>query len=204
MHVVHADRALAERIETSVAKDLALYAQACAAVDPEASVATAEVAGGLALFVAPGSPVNMLFGAGFAGPVTPADLNALDAFFAAHGTRGAVSLCPLADASFALALSARGWIITGFENVLARALEPGLARSGLPEAAPGIRVHIAETPAERAAWAGLSARAFCAPEAPDDEVTRLSRAAAVRDDVALFAASVGAGDAAAGALWVDG
>lgn len=203
MEPVHADRALAARIERSVTRDLERYAAACTTLDPGLRVATARLAGGLALFVAPGSPVNMLFGAGLDGAVTPADLDAIERFFAGHGTTAAISLSPLADESLIALLGARGWRLTDFESVLVRPLGDGGQALALPEPAPRVSVRIASEPADRALWAHVSAGGFSGPEAPPAEVARLASATTARDDVTLLLGSVGGVDAGAGALWVD-
>ena len=206
LSVLHADHSLAARIEHSVVRDLARYAEACGALDPTLRLATAHLAGGLALFVAPGSPVNMLVGAGLDGVVDPADLDALEAFYAQHGTRAAISLCPLADESLIARLGVRGWMLTDFENVLVRELDPATEpwRDVWAPFAPGIDVRVADNSAERALWARISAGAFSAPDEPSAEVLRLGEAGGARQDMTLLIASVDGTDAAAGALWVDG
>jgi len=192
---------LAERIERSVVRDLARYAEACRRLDPGLPVARGSFAGGLALYVAPGSPVNMIFGAGFDGPVTGADVEAVERFYTERGTLAAISLSPLADASLAATLGLRGWVLTDFENVLVHelsALEPPL-----PEAPPGVTISAAETPEQRFAWGRLSASAFEAPETPSAEVVRLGEAMAARDDSMLLTGLVDGEEAGTGALWID-
>lgn len=203
MGLLHANLALAARIERSVAADLARYAESCARLDPNLSVATEQLAGGLALYVAPGSPVNMLFGAGFAGLVEATELDAVERFFAERGTGAAISLSPLADESLITLLGMRGWMLTDFENVLVRRLAGGEEALVLPEPAPGVSVRVASSPAEREQWASVSAVAFSAPDEPTAEVTRLAAAAKARDDMVLLLASADGQDAGAGALWVD-
>jgi GNAT superfamily N-acetyltransferase len=199
---MHADHALAARIEHSVARDLERYASVCARLDESLHVATVHAAGGLAVFVAPGSPVNAWFGAGLDGPVDPADLSAVEEFYSAHGAGAAISLCPMADPSLIEQLALRGWALTDFENVLVRRLRP-LDFGQVEVPGPGVRVRLAETPAERAEWALLSARAFDAA-GPSLESVRLAEASAAREDVTLLIASVEDEDAAVGALWIDG
>jgi hypothetical protein len=201
---MHADHALAARIEHSVARDLERYASVCARLDETLHVATAHVAGGVAVFVAPASPVNMWFGAGLDGRVEPADIDAVEAFFTARGAGAAISLCPLADPSLALQLGARGWMLTDFENVLTRPLRPLDFGDDLELPANAVRVRLAETPAERSEWALLSAQAFGDPDEPLPETVRLAEASAAREDVTLLIASVEGEDAGVGALWVDG
>lgn len=196
-----ADRTLASRIERSVVRDVTRYAEACRRLDPDLPVACGAFAGGLALFIAPGSPVNMIFGAGFDGPVTGGDVEAVERFYAERGAQAAISLSPLADPTLAVTLGWRGWALTDFENVLVRGLGPGEPR--MPAAAAGVTILAAETADQRRAWSRLSATAFDAPELPEDEVVRLGDAMAVRDDSTLLTGLVDGEPAGTGALWID-
>jgi GNAT superfamily N-acetyltransferase len=198
----HADRALARRIECSVVRDLERYGAACARLDSSLSVASAHLAGGLALFVAPGSPVNMVFGAGLDGPVAGAEVESMEAFYGKRGELAAISLSPLADETLVAALGLRGWVLADFESVLVRRLGPDAPR--LPDVLADITIATAESTEQRRAWGRLSAGAFEAPQEPSPEVLRLGEAMAVRDDSTLLVGVVGGEDAGAGALWVDG
>ncbi|HEY5540577.1 MAG TPA: hypothetical protein VIL41_03880, partial [Coriobacteriia bacterium] len=198
-----ADRTLAERIERSVARDLEIYADTCARLDPALGVAQAAFAGGLALFLAPGSPVDMVYGAGFTGAVTTAEVDRVERFYAEHGARAAISLCPLADESLVAQLGVRGWMIADFENVLVRELVGAAEALELPRPAPGVGLRVASGPWDRARWAAVSSGAFSAPEPASAEVVRLGDALAARDDVTLLAGTVDGVDAGTGALWVD-
>ncbi len=205
MEPLHADRALAETIERSAARDLERYAEACHALDPGLALATERIAGGFALYVAPGSPLNVLLGAGLHGRVSPAEIDLLERFYMDRGTSAAVSLSPFADESLITLLGGRGWILTDFENVLVRQLA-GL--EGSPEAvestAEGAAVRVAGDPDERARWASISATASVIPDEASPEVARLSAASASRDDMTLLIGTVGGKDAGVAALWPDG
>jgi GNAT superfamily N-acetyltransferase len=112
--MVFADAALARRLEAAEAA----IARGC--VRPGA--ATLEVAGGCAVFAGAGSPLTQAVGLGLRGPVSPADLDSLAAFFRSRGAALRVEICPLADAGFLEALAARGCRVTEFNNVLAMPL----------------------------------------------------------------------------------
>ena len=203
MPPLFADRTLAERVERSVARDLELYAEACLRLEPGLGCEIRRFGGGIALFLAPDSPVNMIYGAGFGTSVSAEDFVAVERFYADHGTRAAISLSPLADEAFITQLGVRGWMLTDFENVLVRDLAGGLHTLGLPAPGPGVELHRAVTADERAAWAKLSSGAFRAPEAPSAEVVRLGEAMAAREDVTLLTGSVDGRSAGAAALWID-
>ena len=196
-----ADSILAERIERSVVRDLMRYAEACRRLDPGLPVACGSFAGGLALYIALRSPVNMIFGAGFDGPVTGADVQAVERFYAERAAQAAISLSPLADPSLAATLGLRGWVLTDFENVLIREL--GASELLVPETARGVTIAAAETREQRFAWGRLSASAFEAPGAPSAEVVRLGEAMAARDDSTLLTGLVDGEEAGTGALWID-
>lgn len=170
---LHADRHLAHRIESIVAAEMREFADATAALYPELGATWTVVGDGIAGFCGSDSAVNGTIGLGISVAVTEADLVAVERFFRDRGARPALSACPLADPSLAYLLSARGWVITGFENVLALSL--GDDDLALPHDA--IEIRIAETAEELEAWAELVAVGFSAPELPTAAESRLGRSA---------------------------
>ena len=64
-----ADAALAARLERVAAEDLATFADAARALDPASPAEVLRVAGGVALFAGPRSPINQAAGLGFDGEV---------------------------------------------------------------------------------------------------------------------------------------
>lgn len=109
-----ADLTLARRIEG------AQTAQALGCAPRDA--ASLEIAGGCAIFAGIDSPLTQAVGLGLNGGVSEADLDKMEAFFRSRGARVAIEICPLADAGFVEMLSARGYRIAQFDNVLARSL----------------------------------------------------------------------------------
>lgn len=195
-----ASHALATAIERSVARDLLLYAQKAAELEPDLDCATLSVAGGRAIWLAPNSPVNMAYGMGFAGPVSASEVKQVEEFFAERGARAAISLSPLADVSLPDVLARRGWVLTGYENVLALDLH----EFRLPELPRGVEVERVETSDDRDVWTRVGAEAFTAPEEPGPEHMRLARVMAERRDMVLLVGTVSGAHAGTGALWVDG
>ena len=114
--MVLAGVALARRIETAEAA----IARGCAA--QQAGSAILEAGGGLALFQGTDSPLTQTVGLGLSGPVSEAELNAIEGFFRLRGARVTIDLCPLADAGLLDALTRRGYRATEFNNVLVRPL----------------------------------------------------------------------------------
>ena len=79
-----------------------------------------------------------MLGLGVVAPVSDADLDAIEAFYAAHESPAQIELCPLAAPDVAPRLSMRGFVLQGFENQLARAL--GRRRIRIRIALPALRV----------------------------------------------------------------
>lgn len=83
-----------------------------------------------------GGPVDWWFnqavGLGMEGPVTEADLDALDAFYAELGCTPEVLVCPFAHESLTQGLARRGFALTGFETILFRGLGPDVDRLAPP------------------------------------------------------------------------
>jgi len=201
-----ADRKLAARLERAVARDLATFADTCMRLDPTLRAAQTQFAGGLALFLAPSSPVNMIYGAGFFGAVTAEEFDSVERFYAEMGTRAAISLCPLADEPLVAQLGVRGWMVTDFENVLVRELDGAEAPREplLPAPAPGVDVRVAHTPGELASWAAVSSAAFSAPQPASAESVRMGLGVAAGEDVTLLMGRLDGADAGTGALQMRG
>jgi GNAT superfamily N-acetyltransferase len=130
----------------------------------EPSAAVLDIAGGKAMLLAPNSPMNSVKGVGMAGPVTPADLNAIADFFRSRGSTAPVTFdaCPFADDSLAALIAARAWPFAGFEQVLWRPLIPSSSSPQLPPS-PTITT-IDQSRAEE--WSLLLARVFSGQENP--------------------------------------
>ncbi|WKG10018.1 GNAT family N-acetyltransferase [Nocardia sp. PE-7] len=77
-----------------------------------------EIAGGAACFAGPGSPLNKVVGVGFAGVPTVAQWEAVERAYAEVGAPVQVELAHLADPRIGADLTARGYRLTSFENVL--------------------------------------------------------------------------------------
>jgi GNAT superfamily N-acetyltransferase len=130
------------------------------AVGARAEVASLEVGGGRALFSVPGSPLNKMLGLGVRASVSDADLDAIEAFYASHGAPAQIELCPLAAADVAPRLSARGFVLQGFENEVACTLGDVVADA---PAAADLRVARASSD-EDEMWVDVVSEGFAAAE----------------------------------------
>ncbi len=80
------------------------------------------VAGGVASFAADGSPYNKVTGLGFDGVPDPDELGLIEQAFAAHGAATQVELAHLAEPQVGEMLTARGYRLESFENILGRSV----------------------------------------------------------------------------------
>ena len=196
-----ADRDLALRIEALVAGEMRQFVDVAAAIDPDAGSARLDVAGGVACYVGPDSPVNQASGLGLGGTVSAEEVYALERFYHERGAMGVVNACPLADSSLFAVLGARGWSAVTFENVLFRELD---AAATVPAPDDHVEIRFAETAGQRARWGELVALGFVAPERPTEAERQLGRIKAVWPDGHFLLAYVDGQPAGTAELHVDG
>jgi GNAT superfamily N-acetyltransferase len=127
-----ADAALGARIDRAEGRLVARLAMASSA----GNSFVLPIDGGLAIFVGPRSPMNKVIGFGFDGAFDPHELTVIEERWAEQGEPVRIELSILADPAVVAALSARGYRLQGFENVLGCRLADAAARP-LP---PGIDV----------------------------------------------------------------
>lgn len=123
--------ALVERIERAEAELMALAAAAAHGRGEPGFVMP--LAGGVATCAGPDSPFTKVAGLGFAGVPAEADLDEVERAFPAQGAPVQVELSHVADPAIAELLTARGYSLVGFEDVLALRLDratPAARRAG--------------------------------------------------------------------------
>jgi ribosomal protein S18 acetylase RimI-like enzyme len=150
---------LAARIERADACLMRDTAAAAAHRRPGTGAFATPLAGGFATFTAPGSPINKIAGLGFAGPLDPAELEAVERAYAERGVAVQVELACLAQPGIGTLLSGRSYALVGFENVLGRRVpsEPPLA--------PAQGIAVSESPEpELAAWLDVVVTGFASPD----------------------------------------
>lgn len=196
-----ADAALARRLESFAARDVAGLAEAAATLFPETGARFIEVAGGIAGYLGTRSPANGAVGLGFDGAVTHEHVASIERFFLDRGEEPVVSVCPLAHDSLAAVLSERGWTAGTCENVLVRTIDP---RATFESRTTGVEVREATGEADVDAWALLAAHGFAAPGGPTEAELRLSKAATRREDAQFFFGLVDGEYAGTGQLEIDG
>ena len=156
--------ALALRIEAAEAALVADYARAAGRLFPALGAAVEEVAGGVAAYAGPGSPLGRAAGVGLTGPVTAADLDRIEGFYFARGSSCQVALCPLAHPALRELLAERSYTLLEFNDVLVRSLETAPPPRLLP--AP---LSVVEVDAGREElWVRTIARGFAGAPGPDE------------------------------------
>lgn len=114
---------LAHRIDLVEAALVSAIVARIRAARPHVGAFAEPVAGGWALFAGPGHPVNKVIGIGVDRPPAPAEMERIEAAFAAQGSETRAEVATLARAETHQALSRRGYVLHGFENVLGRRLD---------------------------------------------------------------------------------
>lgn len=153
-----------ERVECGLLRDCA---RAVASRRHGHRVLAREIAGGVATFTESDSPLNKVAGLGFAGPIPIDELQALERELAERGADVRVELSCLAEPSIGTLLTERGYVLTGFENVLGRAL-PFDAQ---PSSDAGIEI-VRCSAEDRATWLDVVVTGFATPDTqgvPPDE-----------------------------------
>jgi GNAT superfamily N-acetyltransferase len=203
---------LAHRIDSTEARLVAAIVERVRARRPGARAFVRLVAGGHALFAGVGSPVNKVIGIGFDGPPDEADLDAVERAYFERGSEVRVELATLARAETHAWLSRRGYVLTGFENVLGRALARG-ASSAPDEGEPAIAVEPVRA-ADVDAWVSTLTAGFAAPDLsgaggdqpmpPDEEMAALFDDFYKAEGVRRYLARRGGDVAGAASMRVDG
>jgi GNAT superfamily N-acetyltransferase len=129
---LHADIALARRLEGAEAAGAAAAAGVLARLDPSAGATVLEAGGGVAAFLGVGSPLTHAMGVGVNGTVTTAELDAVEAFYGARRSATQFELSPLADLALFEELVRRGYRIVELATVLARLVADEPASPGPP------------------------------------------------------------------------
>ena len=137
--MLFADLALARRLETTDALAGVEFARAWARLNSFAGDVFLPVAGGYAGFGGIDSPLTQAFGLGLNGPVTEADMAAMEEFFRAHGSAVNIETCPLADPSLPKLLNERGYHPIEYSNVFVRELTEADSRAW-PDPTSKVRV----------------------------------------------------------------
>ena len=115
-----ADLELARRLERAEGLANARCVEARARVAPEVGATWISVAGAMAMFDGPASPITQTFGLGLFDDVTTADLARIEAFFDAHGAPAHHEVSPVAGPAIVGLLTDRRYQPFEFTSVMYR------------------------------------------------------------------------------------
>ena len=113
---------LAARIESAERDLIAAFAQTAIERANHPGAFIEPLAGGVATWTSPDSPINKVAGLGFDGVPTENQLADTEQRFAAVGSPVVAEVSTLADPGVAVAFTRRGYILVGHENVFAQQL----------------------------------------------------------------------------------
>jgi GNAT superfamily N-acetyltransferase len=190
------NKAMAQRLEGTEARNNIDYVHALEKLLPGSRAQFLPIAGGYAIFHVPHSPINRATGLGFSEPVSDDHMDQVENFFRSVGMPAQVDVCPLVDHSLLARLSERGYRILHFFNVHVRALTSDDARDST-----SLSIQVQPVgPAKAELWMETVARGFIGTDEvpPGNISTMFARLAYHRPGVTCFLAFVN-GEAAAGA-----
>lgn len=121
---MHANLALALRLESASAALARWSAEVHPTLFPESAATSIPCGSGTACFLDETSPLTQIKGAGMIAPTFEGDIDAAEAFYEERMAPVTFILCPFADAAIFTYLSRRGYEIGSFENALFRPLSP--------------------------------------------------------------------------------
>jgi GNAT superfamily N-acetyltransferase len=136
MSPLFCDTALAARVERAETQLIAAWNDTTRRRRGGSAGFAIPIAGGVASYAEPDSPINKVAGLGFAGRPDPAEFDTIERAFAAHDAPVQVEIASLADPALLDVLAGRGYRLASFENVLGRGLAGPVERV----APPGIEV----------------------------------------------------------------
>ncbi|WP_400190402.1 hypothetical protein [Hymenobacter sp. B81] len=199
--MIYVDLELARRLERTEATSNARFVEARARLHPESGATWTEVAGAYALFDGPDSPLTQTFGLGLFGPVGKAELEEIEAFFAARQAPVLHEVSPLADPELLALLPARGYQPIEYTSVLYLPLSEADLPAA-PAADPALRTRRIE-PHEAELWARTSAAGWSSESAElSDFVFGFGRISAQSAGTSPFLAELEGEAIAAGGLFV--
>jgi GNAT superfamily N-acetyltransferase len=186
----------ARRLERALATTSSHVAAAMARLDPASGAAALALAGGTAIFAGRGSPLTQGLAMGLDGPVTAAELDAVEAHLRPDG-RGAVQLelCPFADPTLSAELARRGYRVHEWQLVWTRPL----AQETLAPPPPELRIARVE-PGQEELFFHVVAAGFLETEEVPPEAIALFRPTAFATDHEQYLAWLGDEAIGGGAL----
>ena len=182
--MIFSDQELARRLEQAEARSSVAFVEARARLFPASGAGWLAVVGAYALFDGAESPLTQTFGLGLFEEVGAAELDRIEAFFAARRAPVLHEISPLAQPSLLPQLLARGYQPLEYTSVLYRELVPPPGAG-----APAVLATRIVGPGEAESWAQTSAAGW-STEAPEYSsfLLNFGRVNAHSDGMACFVA----------------
>jgi GNAT superfamily N-acetyltransferase len=162
----------ARRMEAAEEYGALRYAQAVQVLNPEWNSTWEEFHGGHIVFVARRSMVGRAHGLGFAGPITPQDIEYIEKFYFDREYHAQVDVCPYAHPSLFESLNQRRFQVAEFNQTLARWIQPQEQFESLEHFAKpsieGLEIRAVRS-GEAPAWSRMLAHVFMGEHAPQFE-----------------------------------
>jgi hypothetical protein len=162
----------------------------------EGSGAVLESGDATAAFAVAGSPFNRAVGFAIGGPVDPAELDRVEAFYATHGVAPRVDLCPHSHPSLLTELRERGYVPEQWTSVWWRS-------GAVPLPAPSADASVTRVESrEHPSWVAVVAEGFRGH--PSGDRDPIAETAPFVPGVRLYLARVGDEVAGGASLAIDG
>jgi hypothetical protein len=192
------DLALARRLERTEATANARSVEARARLWPERGAAWIDVRGAYAMFDGADSPLTQTFGVGLFEEPAPADLDAIERFYAERGAPAFHEVSPFAHPTLFALLGERAYRPFEFTSVMFRPLGKPDAGAGTP-----VRVRVAR-PDEEDRWTRTAAAGWSEFPEVKDFVADIGRLAMANPDATCFVAELNDEPIATGMLVFHG
>ena len=198
---VFSDLELARRLERAEGRANAEFVETRARLFPESGACWTERAGALAMFDGVQSPLTQTFGLGLFDTVTPADVEAIEEFFAERNAPVFHEVSPLADAKTVALLNARGYEPFEFTSVMFRPLAGGGDLAGPRNERISVRL---AGEGEQDLWARTAAAGWGEFAEVAEFILELSEISARREGALSFLVEMDGRAIATGGLFVSG
>lgn len=198
---IFSDPALSRRLERTEAISNAEFVETRARLFPDSGAQWIEVAGAYAMYDGVTSPLTQTFGLGMFEPVTSAEMERIERFYAERGAPVFHEVSPMADVSLLVLLNERGYHPIELTSVMFRPIRPGIHLDAPVN--DKIQVKIAEGD-EQVLWAQTAAKGWSEFTEVAEFMEDLMSISAKRSVGLSFLASLDGQAIAAGAMTVSG
>ena len=113
-----------QRVEDAIAAERCTFADGMAALQPDGGATWLAVAGGRAVFTGVGFFTNRAMALGIHGPVSPEEVDQVEAFYTARGVPSEIEIASTVEPSLVRLLNERGYRLIRFRNIYAQTLPP--------------------------------------------------------------------------------